>query len=141
MDRRQIRIIFRMGVLFISILFLSSGCLTPPKEHAPKKGVLNNVYVFRDLVQVDLDNDGQKEIIAIYTPALNSSGVKVIKFYGDKGEVVFERNFDTPNLKFRMKGRAPTLIAEYKSEATGCSSGITKDFYRWDGNAFVAVKK
>ena len=141
MDKRQLKNIFRMWILFISILFLSSGCLTPPKQPEPKKGVLNNVYVFRDLVQVDLDNDGEKEIVAIYTAALDSSGVKVIKFYGDKGKVIFEHVFDTPNVKFVMKGKFPTIIAEYKGEATGCSSGITRHFYRWDGNAFAAVRK
>jgi len=141
MERMQLRNIFRMGVLFISILFLSSGCSTPPKQHESKKGVMDDVYVFRDLAQVDLDNNGGKEIVAIYTAALNSNGVKVIKFYGDKGKVIYEHVFDTPNVKFAMKGKVPTLIVEYKGEATGCSSGITRNFYRWDGNTFVPMGK
>ncbi len=140
MERGQLRNILRMGVLFIAIIFLSSGCLTPPKESAPKKSVLDDVYVFHDLAQVDLDNDGQKEIVAIYVAALNESGVKVIKFRGDKGEVIFEHVFDTPTLKFMMKGKTPMLMAEYKGDGTGCSSR-KRVFYRWQGNAFVPAKK
>ncbi len=140
MDRGQARNICKIGILFATIMFVLSGCLTPPKEPAPKKSVLNDVYVFHDLAQVDLDKDGQKEIVAIYVAALNSSGVKVIKFHGEKGDIIFEHVFDTPTLKFMMKGKTPTLMAEYKGDGTGCSSR-KRVFYRWEGSAFVPAKK
>ena len=115
MNKKQITTGFRIKILFVLILFLLSGCATTSKEPEPqvRKGVLDDVLVFRDLQQVDLDNDGKKEIVAIYATAVNSSGVKVIKFDKDKGDVVFERVFNNPpNVKFMMEDNIPTLIVE-----------------------------
>jgi len=143
MNKRQITAGFRIKILFVLMLFLLSGCVTPSKpSKAPKpqvkKGVLDDVLVFRDLQQVDLDNDGKKEIVAIYATAVNSSGVKVIKFDNDKGDVVFGHVFNSQNLKFVMEGNIPTLIVEETIPATGRK---LKSIYRWNGKAFTLVGK
>ena len=141
MNKRQITAGFRIKILFVLTLFLLSGCVTTSKAPKPqvKKSVLDDVLVFRDLQQVDLDNDGTKDIIAIYSTTLNSSGVKVIKFDKDKGDVVFERVFNNPpNVKFMMEDNIPTLIVEETIQATGRK---LKSIYRWNGKAFTLVGK
>jgi len=140
MNKRQITDGFRIKILFVLTLFLLSGCVTTPKASKPevRKGVLDDVLVFRDLQQVDLDNDGTKDIIAVYSTALNLSGVRVIKFDKDKGDVVFERVFNTPNVKFMMEDNIPTLIVEETIQAAGRK---LKNIYRWDGKAFTLVGK
>ena len=141
MGKRQISSIFKMKILFVLMLFLSSGCVTTSKAPEPqaRKSVLDDVLVFRDLQQVDLDNDGKKEIVAIYSTAVNSSGVKVIKFHNDKGDVVFERVFNnTPNVKFVMKDNIPSLVVEETGKIRGRK---LKSIYRWDGKAFTLVGK
>jgi len=141
MNKKQITAGFRIKILFVLILFLLSGCATTSKAPEPqaRKGVLDDVLVFRDLEQVDLDNDGKKEIVAIYSTAVNSSGVKVIKFHNDKGDVVFERVFNnTPNVKFVMKDNIPSLVVEETGKIRGPK---LKNIYRWDGKAFTLVGK
>mgnify|MGYP001604071316 FL=1 len=141
MNKKQITVGFRIKILFVLTLFLLSGCITTSKAPEPqvKKRVLDDVLVFRDLQQVDLDNDGKKEIVAIYATAVNSSGVKVIKFDKDKGDVVFEHVFNSPpNVKFVMEDNIPTLIVEETIQATGRK---LKSIYRWNGKAFTLVGK
>ena len=141
MNKKQITTGFRIKILFVLTLFLLSGCITTSKAPEPqvKKRVLDDVLVFRDLQQVDLDNDGKKEIVAIYAAAVNSSGVKVIKFDKDKGDVVFERVFNnTPNVKFVMKDNIPSLVVEETGKIRRCK---LKSIYRWDGKAFTLVGK
>lgn len=132
-------------ILFVLILFLLSGCATPPKAPMPKpqvkKGVLDGVLVFHHLEQIDLDNDGAKEIVAIYTTGINASGVKVIKFHNDTGDVIFERIFATPDVKFAMQGNMPTIITEETAQAAGCTRRVLKSIYRWDGKGFTFVGK
>ena len=143
MAERQIKAVFITKILFVSILFLLSGCVTPSKAPMPqpRRGALEDVLVFRDLQQVDLDNDGIKDIVAIYAMSAYSSGVKVIKFHNGKGDVIFERVFDTPTVKFAMKDNVPVLITEQKVEIAGCMSGRFKSIYRWDGKAFKLAGK
>jgi len=137
MAKIQISGIFGARVLFVLILFFLSGCATATKPQA-KKRFLDDVLVFRYLEQVDLDRDGVKEIIAIYATGNNSSGVKVIKFHNDKGDVVFQRIFNTPDVKLLMKKNIPTLIVEESVQvAAGCRGGRIKSVYRWDGKAFT----
>jgi len=139
MNKKQITAGFRIKILFVLTLFLLSGCITTSKAPEPqvKKRVLDDVLVFRDLQQVDLDNDGKKEIVAIYATAVNSSGVKVIKFDKDKGDVLFERVFNSQNLKFVVEGNIPTLIVEETIQATGSK---LKSIYRWNGKAFTPLE-
>jgi len=143
MNTRQIKGVFITKILFVSILLLLSGCITPSGAPMPqaRRGALDDVLVFRDLQQLDLDNDGIKDIVAIYAVSADSSGVKVIKFDNSKGNVIFERVFDTPNLKFAMKDNAPILITEQKVEIAGCINGRLKSIYRWDGKAFKLAEK
>jgi len=142
MVKRQISNMLGLEMSFVLILFLLSGCVTSSK--APKtqaqQGVLDDVVVFRDLQQVDLNNDGTKETVAIYTAGPNSSGVKVIKFSNGKGEVIYKQVFNTPNIKFMIKDNLPTLMVEQKSSSSGWAMG-TKSFYHWDGKTFMPAGK
>lgn len=143
MAERQIKGVFITKILFVSMLFLFAGCVTPSRGPMPqaRRGPLADVLVFRDLQQVDLDNDGIKDIVAIYATSADSSGVKVIRFHNSKGDVVFERVFDTPSVKFAMKDNVPTLIAEQTVEIAGCMSGRLKSIYYWDGKGFKLAGK
>lgn len=138
MDKRQIIGIFRAQILFVLMLLLF-GCFAPMKAPEPlaKKRVMDDVLVFRVLEQIDLDKDGMKEIIAIYATDINSTGVKVIKFHNDGGDVIFKRVFNTPNVEFAMRSGIPTLIVQEKEQTTGCAWGGLKSTYRWDGKAFA----
>jgi len=129
----------RIEILFALILFLLSGCVTTSKapESEVKKGVLDDVLVFRDLEQIDLDKDGVKEIVAIYATGINSTGVKVIKFHNDKGDVIFEHIFNTPSVKFAIKDNIPTLMVEETIQTTGSK---LKSIYHWDGKAFTPLE-
>ncbi len=80
-------------VLFVIIILLF-GCSPVKKKPVSldlakkevKKSLLDEVLVFKDLQQVDLDSDGKKEIIGVYsTPAIYTTGVIVIKI-GDAGQ-------------------------------------------------------
>lgn len=141
MFKKQVILIRGIKILFVLVLFSLSGCVTPSKAPKPEanKRVLDDVLVFRDLPQVDLYNKGTKDIVAIYSTYVNSSGVKVIKFDKDKGSVVFEHVFNSPpSVKFVMEGNIPTLIVEETILATGRK---LKSIYRWDGKAFKPVGK
>lgn len=139
MVKKQVIIMRGIKILFVLVLSLLSGCVTPssaPKTQA-KKGVLDDVLTFRDLQQVDLDKDGIKEIVAIYATGINSSGVKVIKFHNDIGDVIFGRIFNTTDVKFAMNDNVPTLIVERTVQARGCAGSRLKSIYHWDGKAFT----
>lgn len=144
MTRIQNRSILKIEILFIFVLMLSFsfGCKTAPKQPpAVKKGILDDVLVFRDLQQVDLDNDGIKDVVAIYATADNLTGVKAIISRDGKGEVAFEDVFNTADVKLAMKDNRPALIVEQKNESTGCADGRIKSVYQWDGKAFTLVGK
>ena len=132
---REIRILF----IIIFLLGLAGGCsTTPPHKKEAKKGFMDDVSSFLDLQEIDLDKDGTKEIIAIYATGVNSSGVKVIKFDKEGGNIIFERIFNTPNTKFEMRKGIPVI----KFEETGQAAGRrVKGAYRWDGKAFVLEGK
>ena len=141
---REIKILF----IIIFLLGLGGGCSTvskkaslPAVKQEPQKRITDDVRNFLDLQQIDLDKDGEKEIIAIYATGVNSSGVKVIKFDKDRGNVIFERIFNTPNTKFEMKKGIPTIIVEETVQATGCTGGRLKNIYCWDGKAFILEGK
>jgi len=141
MIEKQVIFIRGIRVLFIIIflLGLSGGCSTiPPNKEEPKKKITDGVVFFRDLRQIDLDKDGEKEIIAIYAASLNSSGVKVIKFDKGRGNVIFERVFNTPNTGFEMKKGIPIITFEEIDQVAGSRFNGA---YRWDGEAFILEQK
>lgn len=141
----------RVPIWFL-MLFLLGGCVPAHKVVSLKavspevvsptmvtrqetmKKIMDDVLVFLDLQQIDLDKDGEKEIVAIYTTGVNSTGVKVIKFSRDIGSIIFERIFSTPNTKFEVKKGIPTLIV-YESNYVRGFSRLRK-VYRWDGKSF-----
>ena len=140
MAKKQAILMRGIKILFMVIFLsgLTGGCATiPPSRRGAKKRITNDVLTFRDLQQIDLDKDGEKEIVAIYMTGANSSGVKVIKFSGERGNVIFERIFDTPDTRFEMMEAIPTIIVEEKVQVPGCGRTRLKSIYSWDGKAFV----
>jgi hypothetical protein len=147
MGKTTINIIFRLNILSVLILFFLSGCATTTKvsqgwQKRGTKGALDDVLVFNDLQQVDLDKDGQKEIVAIYTTnkPRHASGVKVVKFHNDKGEIIFERIYDSSNIEFVMKDNIPIIIVEKTVESAGCTTGKIRSYYQWNGKAFAFLQ-
>lgn len=129
---------YGIKILFI-ILFLLGGCATTKPsamKKSRKKELLAGVVFFKELQQIDLDKDGEKEILAIYAAGADSTGVRVIKSNRKKGEhIIFERVFNTPDVKLKLKAGAPYVIVRGSGQAAGC--GLRKT-YHWDGKAFVA---
>jgi hypothetical protein len=163
MVKKQIPILYVMAVLLLT------GCVTAKKKAAPavtpkkeavvkesvvvkesiiapaketvqgKNKITKDVQVFKDLQEIDLDGDGVKEIIAIYSISENSGGVKVIKTSNDKIEnILFKRTFSTPNIKLELKKGTPFIVVKEKEYLFGL--GLNK-IYRWDGKTFVAEGK
>jgi len=132
---------FKIKILFVLIILFLSGCAVSPKQEPPRKNVLADVLVFHDLREVDLDKDGVKEIVAIYSTRSNTSGVKVIKFRNGNGEVIFERIFNTLDVKFEMKNNVFSLIVGETAQPAGYAAHGMKSVYRWDGNAFTFAGK
>ncbi len=140
MINNQIIFVRLLKISFVA-LFLLTGCstaskktsLSVPKQEA-KRDITSDVLVFRDLQSIDLDKDGTQEIVAVYTTAENSSGVKVIKIRNNwKGDIIFNRIFNTPNIKFEVLRGVPAIISEQIDSGTGCK---LRRIYRWDGKAF-----
>jgi hypothetical protein len=78
-------------------------------------------------------------MIAVYSTNSNSSGVKVIKFHNDRGEVIFERSFSNPpGVNLKMDGDTPILVVERINNDTGRKM---RDIYRWNGKAFMLVSQ
>lgn len=144
MPKRRTIVASKLKILLVAMLFLS-GCATAvnvPKTQ-PKKGVLDDVLVFKDLQKVDLDNDGQKEMVAIYTTnkSNNLVGVKVVKFQKDRGEIIFERIYNASKIEFTIKDNIPTIIVEHAVQSSGCASGKIRSYYQWNGTAFAPTLK
>lgn len=130
-----------IGFLFVIALMLS-GCATERKSVVSRKGagkssaISEDVLVFRDLQQIDLDGDGKKEILAVYTTSSNSSGVKVIKINErEKGIMIFEKKFGLPpETEFKVIKETPAITVK---KTDPISKKTSKEIYVWAGKAFV----
>ncbi len=65
--------------------------LKPPDQ--PKPRLTFDVRYFFDIQFADLDEDGIKEIVALYNSGLGLVGIKAIKWHDDTGSVMFSRVF------------------------------------------------
>ena len=108
--------------------------LSLPEKKAEEK-LSDDVQTFLNLQELDLDNDGASEIIAVYVNSANVNCVKVIKtIAGNKGTVLFKESFPVSDIKLDIKGRLPILTVKKIDSATGRKSDKT---YHWDGKAFI----
>lgn len=138
--------------VFFPVLLLLSGCSALTKKAAPmpkasgaslpakekeSPKILDDVLVFLDLQEVDLDADGKKEVVAVYACGENSSGVKVVKSINGKDSVIFNRIFSSKNTKFQVKNGIPSIVAEEYDSA----GRKLKRAYLWDGAAFSLKEK
>lgn len=144
--KRQNYIYYQIKILFVIILVLC-GCstlrLAEKSDKSKVKYTINqkpkitdDVLKFIDLKEIDLDNDGEKEIAAIYNAGLNLRGVKVIKINNPAGKsVIFAKVFNTNDLRFKVRKGLLTLIVRDRDSA-GC--GVNK-FYVWEGEKFYQM--
>ncbi|MCK9594163.1 MAG: hypothetical protein PHH68_00755 [Candidatus Omnitrophica bacterium] len=129
---------------FLLTAALSSGCVTASKkaDTLPAPGaavpqppkVTQDVKVFRVLQQIDLDNDGKKEIVAIYDTNSNVCGVKVLKDVDDQAQIIFEQVFVDPGVKFEVVSGTPKILFCQPIQDTGYKMNRS---YSWDGSTFV----
>lgn len=114
-----------------------SASLTLAQKKAIKKIVDEDLGIDPHTTEVDLNKDGQKEVIVIYGRFPHHSNVEVIKFDGDKTNILFEEASNTPNIIFKIIKKIPTLIIE-QSDYTPCyeTGKIHKEIYQWDGKTF-----
>ncbi len=143
MFTRQNLIYYRIKILFVFVLILC-GCSTAGFSGKSGKSEDNysfnqkpkitaDVIKFIDLKEFDLDNDGEKEIMAIYNAGLNLRGVKIIRVNSQADKtVIFTKVFNTNDLRFEARNGLFTLIVKDQDSA-GC--GLNK-FYVWDGKDF-----
>lgn len=136
-------IYFNFKILFV-LFFVLCGCSTLRLSQESGKPqakteiiqiaeLTDDVVSFIDLKEIDLDNDGENEMVAIYNAGLNLRGVKVIKLNNSTGrKVIFSKVFNTNDLRFKVKKGVGTLIVKYRNSA-GC--GWNK-FYVWQGKEF-----
>ena len=104
-----------------------------------KKEIMEDVLVFHDLQQVDLDRDGIKEIVAVYTAKSNLGGVKVIKIIDAKIEnIISNQAFNTSNIKFRISKGNPFILVKEKDYLFGLG---LNSVYQWDGKTFIYLRK
>lgn len=154
MFRKKIIPYLSLRVLFI-IAFISFGCSTVKKKAVlPESGMkagressakkiarqfTDDVVVFLNLHQIDLDNDGQKDIVALYTTRdANSRGVKVIKVRNGKGNIIYKHIFNNPFATMEIKKEIPRIIVKERSTAMFFSP---ISIYRWNGQMFVSEKR
>jgi len=153
------KLIFQ-GIKFLCLVLLVGGCSTlhkksPVKDAATlKKGegfssgvssgesrkpqITQDVMVFSDLEKIDLNNDGNEEIVALYKTPLGSTGVKVISLAGSaEGNILFSRYFDSPDVQYKLRDGIPTIVVRGEGDVAGC--GVNKA-YCWDGKAFTLDK-
>jgi len=88
--------------------------------------------------EFDLDGDGKKEAIVIYARGTHHSGVKVMRFDGDKADIIFNESCSTPNADFKIVKGVPTIMLEDSDYGLDYATGKRhKRTYRWDGKNFI----
>lgn len=144
MNKKQLITVLLIIFFFLSLPLDSAFSLSDSRKKAIDEimdadGVVTNAYWVEEF---DLDNDGQKEIIAKYIIGAHSSGVKVIKFQNDKPVILFDRGSGTPNTRFEIINNIPTLIFEESDYKPDYNTGKRyEEMYRWDGETFVGKGK
>jgi len=107
------------------------------QEEAIRKIIAEENPMMFDIKEIDLDEDGQSEIVFTYSVGAHSSGAKVIKFSGDEPIVLFEHGSSTLNTQFKIVGNVPTLIFEESDLTPDYNTGKRyEEIYRWDGKMF-----
>jgi hypothetical protein len=144
MIKRHKIVLLGLQVLMIIVLF-SLGCSTLKNKtssnpQACKKQVTDDVVVFLDLRQIDVDNDGEKDILALYLTRNNLNGVKIIKTdnKGD-GHVIFKQLFFTNNAAIKINNGIPMIIIKERFSIPFWFA--LKKTYRWNGEGFFSEKR
>lgn len=107
------------------------------KSESPERPkITDDIIIFNDLKQIDLDNDGKKDIIALYANNQDSKGVKVIKIKNGQSAVIFNRIFGPKQIKLEVQNHTPVIIIK---EGYSIFSH-PKEIYRWNGKTFILEK-
>jgi hypothetical protein len=114
--------------------------VVPVEAAKPKarNSIRDDVIVFRNLQMLDLEGDGRKEIVAVYTAKAHTSGVKVIKFAGDQADIMYVHIFNSPNTKLAVRKGMPEIVSEEFDPFRGFP---LKKTYVWDGKTFRQKQK
>jgi hypothetical protein len=140
--------------LFVAWMMLSlllGGCATVDKRSsfstAQQEAIKNIINEIGDAwsyntQEYDLDCDGRKEAIVIYVRGTHHSGAKVLKFDGDKAEIIFDESCSTSNVDFKIVRGVPTIVLEDSDyDPDYDTSKRHKRTYRWNDKSFVQVDK
>lgn len=111
-----------------------------PQEVKPKarNTITDDVMVFRNLQMFDLNGDGKKEMVAVYTTKTHTSGVKVMNLGDGKTNIIYAHIFNTPNARLNVINGMPEIISEEFDPFSGLR---LKKTYRWDGKGFTSGEK
>lgn len=134
----------QLTIAWVLLFFLLGGCskhlsLTKVQQEAIEKLVAEEgtMGIPPNIIEVDLNKDGKKEDIVICERPPHHSGVKVVKFNGDKAEVIFEHFSNTAETQFKIINNIPTLIFEESDYTPDYATGKRyKEIYQWDGKTF-----
>ena len=135
----------RLNLLLV--LFFLSGCSTTKDTKIPSQQLahlaptidkrdefLEKVAVFRDLRQIDLDEDGREEMVAVYTSVDNATCVRVFRINNNRQELIFKETFATPDVSFHIQNGVPLLV--YKEYDASLRRRLNK-IYHWTGERFT----
>jgi hypothetical protein len=140
MDSRAKTFFFGLQIL---IIIFALGCVTTKNKTVSTKQVFprkltDDVVFFRNLQQVDLDNDGQKDIVALYVNHYNLNAVKIIKPNNKgRGNVVFKQIFSSNDAVMRISNGTPVIIVKERFSIPWFTQ---KKAYRWNGEGFMSEK-
>jgi hypothetical protein len=145
MATRRIKFCYKIEIIFLTLFLLYSCASVDKKTGSPlakgrpfglrkkaaNKTLTDDVLGFLDLKQIDLDNDAQKDIIALYTNTEHLSSVKVIKVRNNQGEVVYKQTIGNRHVKIDVKSGTPVIIIKEAPFIFG------NRVLRWNGETFV----
>jgi len=87
--------------------------------------------------RLDLDRDGADEALFRFPVGAHGSQTRVIRWVGDKEEILFDEGRGTPSARFVLVNGTPAVLLEDSSyEPSYVDSKRTETLFVWDGRRF-----